>query len=460
MHKKMVLLVGLYVQKNLLIWRFASFGILVAPWGCTFNNLRGRDMETTDYPLTEVPKNKRKGFISIVIVLLGFTFFTSTMWAGGALGQAFSFAELFAAIIIGNLLLGVYAASLSYIAAKSGLNTALMGRFCFGELGSKLSDFILGFTQIGWYAWGAATIAIVLVKTLGLSDVWEAPLMVFFGFAFCITAIVGYKGLELLSKFAVPAMMIFIFISLYKGLVDIGGFDVLLNSEGNGEISFAAAITLVIGTFVSGGTQATNWSRFADSPKTAVIATLVAFFIGNGLMISTGALGSLIYQQADIVDVMLAQGFVMIAVLMLFLNIWTTQDNTIYNFAVAGCDLMRTEKRLLVTLGGAAIGVILAVGGIYNMLIPFLVLLGTFIPPIGGVIMSDFWVKHRGSYPLISEAKIPDFNWAGLIAYALGSLLAYISPVLPPVFGVITAALTYAALVSMADRTSLKNVKA
>ena len=68
--------------------------------------------------------------------------------------------------VIGNLLLAAYAASLALIAARSGLNAVLMGRFCFGEAGSKLSDFLLGFAELGWYAWGTATVAIVLVKLL------------------------------------------------------------------------------------------------------------------------------------------------------------------------------------------------------------------------------------------------------------------------------------------------------
>jgi cytosine permease len=46
-----------------------------------------------------------------------------------------------------------------------------MGRFCFGEAGSRLSDFLLGFAELGWYAWGTATVAIVLVKLLGLAGV-------------------------------------------------------------------------------------------------------------------------------------------------------------------------------------------------------------------------------------------------------------------------------------------------
>ncbi|MCD8548474.1 MAG: cytosine permease [Aeromonadaceae bacterium] len=309
-------------------------------------------MEQSDYPLSEVPNEARKGLLSTAVVLLGFTFFTATMWAGGSLGKAFSFGELMGVILLGNLLLGAYAATLAYIAAKSGLNSVLMGRLCFGEVGSKLSDVILGFTQIGWYAWGAATIVEVLVKTTGLSPAWSTPLIIFFGLAFCITAMVGYRGLDWLSRIAVPLMMLFILISMYTGLSQIGGLGGLMGQSPSEQMSLASAITVIIGTFVSGGTQATNWSRFARTPKIAVLATLAAFFVGNGLMVLTGALGSLIYQQADIVDVMLAQGFVVLAVLMLFLNIWTTQDNTIYNFAVAGCNLLRTDKRRLMTLGG------------------------------------------------------------------------------------------------------------
>lgn len=414
-------------------------------------------MTQSDYPLIEVPQDKRRGLLPMAAILLGFTFFTATMWAGGTLGTAFSFSELLLVIFIGNLLLGTYAAFLAYIAYKSGLNSVLMGRFCFGEIGSKLSDFILGFTQIGWYAWGTATLAIVLVKITSIPEVWQTPLMILFGIAFCITAMVGFKGMDLLSRVAVPAMLIFILISIYTGLVDVGGVSALMGLEPTKSLSFTAAITIVIGTFVSGATQATNWSRFANSRKVAIWATMAAFFIGNGLMVLTGALGTLIYQQADIVDVMLAQGFLVLAVLMLFLNIWTTQDNTIYNFAVAGCNLIRTDKRRTVTVIGAVIGTVMAVFGMYNFLIPFLILLGTFIPPIGGVIMADFWLRHKGQYPLLSNAKLPDFNWIGLGSYAIASAAAYFSPVVPPIVGVFVALVVYGILTSLLQ-TQAKSV--
>ncbi len=402
--------------------------------------------EQNDFPLSAVPIEQRKGVWSMMSVLLGFTFFTSTMWAGGSLGTAFSFYEILAIIFIGNLLLGSYAASLAYIAYKTGLNTVLLGRYSFGLQGSKLSDFILGFTQIGWYAWGTATIAIILVKLLALPETWSIPLMILFGFGFCISASIGYKALEILSKISVPVMLFFIGLCFYKGLLDVGGITELVKQQPTESMSFGAAITMVFGTFVSGGTQATNWSRFAKTGKIAIFTTLIAFFIGNGLMVFVGAFGSLIYQQSDIVDVLVSQGFMLAAVLMLFANIWTTQDNTIYNFAAAGCNLLRTDKRRLITVFGAALGTVMAVMGMYNMLIPFLILLGTFIPPIGAIIMTDFWVRYRGDMPTLADANLPQYNMMGLFAYVAGSSAAYFSPWIAPLVGIVVASLTYSLL--------------
>lgn len=400
----------------------------------------------SDYPLSEVPSGARQGLFSTAILLFGFTFFTATMFAGGKIGMAFDFTTLLWAAVIGNLLLGLYAAVLGLIACRSGLNSVLMGRFCFGEVGSKLSDMLLGFTQIGWYAWGTATIAIILVKILGLPESLTIPLMVLFGFGFCVTAFIGYKGLDLLSRVAVPAMLVLLVVSLWIATRDIGGLAGLLAVEPKESMSLSVAITLVFGTFVSGATQATNWTRFAKSGRVAVLASLFGFFIGNGLMIVAGAYGAIVYQQPDVVEVLVLQGLSMAAVVMLFLNLWTTQDNTIYNFAAAGCNLLRTGKRKTVTLVGAGIGTLLAIGGMYEMLIPFLILLGSVIPPIGGVIMADFFYGHRARYPKLADVRLPAFNWVGLGAYLIGALSAYFSPWVAPLVGIAVAALAYVVL--------------
>ncbi|WP_143025108.1 hypothetical protein [Franzmannia pantelleriensis] len=52
-----------------------------------------------------------------------------------------------------------------------------------------------------------------------------------------------------------------------------------------------------------------------------------------------------------------------------------------------------------------------------------------------------------GTGPCIhSGASLPAFHWVGLLAYAAGSLAAYLSPLLPPLVGVLVAVLSYALL--------------
>ncbi|MBF8746723.1 cytosine permease [Pseudomonas putida] len=403
----------------------------------------------SEFPLTEAPASARKGLLPIAMVLFSFTFFTGTMFAGGKLGMAFNFVDMLWIAAIGNTLLALYAAALAFIASRSGLNTVLMGRFCFGEAGSRLSDFILGFAELGWYAWGTATVAIVLVKMLGLGQGFTVPLMVLFGLGFSLTAIIGFKGLDLLSRVSVPLMFVLLVISMIIATQHVGGLQQLAALVPHEAMSFSAAVTMVFGTFASGATQATNWTRLARSGRIAVIASIVAFLLGNGLMVVAGAWCAMVYQQADIVEVMILQGLSFAAVIMLCLNLWTIQGPTIYNVSAAACHLLRSERRRTMTLAAAGVGIVLAVGGMYEMLIPFLVLLGSIIPPVGGVIMADFTYRHRGRYPALASVRLPRYNLIGLVAYAVGAVLAYWSPWVAPLVGIGASALCYIVLLEL-----------
>ncbi|EOC0466525.1 cytosine permease, partial [Cronobacter sakazakii] len=161
-----------------------------------------------------------------------------------------------------------------------------------------------GFAELGWYAWGTATVAITLVKLLALPEWLTTPLMVFFGLAFCVTALVGYRGLDLLSRVSVPLMFILLVVSMWIATRHAGGWQAMQRIEPTETLGWSAAITMVFGTFASGATQATNWTRMARSSGTAITGSLISFLIGNGLMVVAGAWCAVVYQQADIVAVM------------------------------------------------------------------------------------------------------------------------------------------------------------
>lgn len=430
----------------------------------TESQLVDRSQAGEDYPLTAVPPEARKSIWSLAPLLMGFTLYSGTLFAGGLVGPQFKFfPDLLALIIVGNLILGIYASGLAHIAAKTGLSTVLMARFSFGNIGSRWVDFILGFTQIGWYAWGSALVADLLNKLLGVPDSWNWLTILFFTYFFCWTAYIGYRAMDWLSRVAVPAMLILMVWSLSIAAAQVGGFEGLQAITPKAEMTIGAALTIIVGTFISGGTQATNWSRFANSGKTAAVSTLLAFFFANGFLIFTGAFCALVYSgvsdvadSSDVVQVMSYQGLLFWGLVLLFLNMWTTQDNTIYAFSVAGAHMFRTNKRTWFVLGGATIALILAWAGIYEALVPYLILLGTFIPPIGGIIMADYWLYRRGSFPPLDQPQ-PAFNWAGIIAYVAASAIAYFSSQanigIAPINGILAAVVIYFVLMKVLPQT-------
>ena len=400
-----------------------------------------------DYPLAPVPTAARKSLGSLMAVLLGFTFFTPTMFAGADLGAAFSFGNLVTVILAGSLLLGAYVAAIAAIGASTGLTTVLLSRYTLGRLGAKWADLILGGTQLGWYAFTAAIVAVIMSSAFG----WESaliPLIVALSVLMGITAFFGYRGMQILSQVSVPLMAVLCFWVAFRALSDVGGFAnlIALEGSGSGAIGWGGAVTIVVGTFASGGTQVANWSRFAKDTKHAMWAALAAFLITNGIMLSFGALGGLVYQQADFVDVLIAQGLVTWGVVLLILNNWTTNDNAAYAFGVAGAEFFDRPNKRPFIVGGVAIATVLAVTGVYDLLPQYLILLGVFIPPLGGAIIGDHlftWRKHR--LPAFEEAWIPSVRWSCVVAYLAGTAAAYFGNRagigIPPLQGILVAML-------------------
>lgn len=177
-----------------------------------------------DFPLSAVPLDKRKSLLSLAPLLIGFTLYSGTLFAGGLVGPNYQFFPgLVGVILAGNLILGLYSSALGYIAGETGLTTVLMARFSFGNVGSRWVDFILGFTQVGWYAWGSALIAQILNTLLGVPDSLNWLTILFFTYFFCSTAYLGYRAMDWLSRLAVPAMVILMVLSLSLAMKDGGG---------------------------------------------------------------------------------------------------------------------------------------------------------------------------------------------------------------------------------------------
>jgi len=397
-----------------------------------------------DFPLDHVPESARVGLVSLAAVLLGFTFFSPTMVAGGNVAASYSLNDFLKVMIAGNLILGIYVGIMAVIGTKTGLTSVLLSRYALGSIGAKWAGFLLGGTQLGWYAVSAAYVAELYAAAFNMPNsyiFWA----VFWSLVMGFTAVYGFKGMETVSYIAIPLILILTVWVPILGIQKAGSWSALAAIRPESSMPMTTALTIIVGTFASGGTQVTNWSRFAKNAGISFIAAMLAFFFGNGLMIFSGGIGAIAFQQPDLVEVFLRMGIIFFAMAILTVNIWTTNDAAAYAFGVAGAEFFNKPDKKPFVIGGVAIATVLAATGIYSWFIPWLVMLGIFIPPLGGTIIGDFLFTWKGKMPRMEELEFKPLRYSNIIAYLSGTAAAWLGQSLnfgiPPLQGIIVAAL-------------------
>ncbi|MFS0784553.1 cytosine permease [Bacillus sp. 1P06AnD] len=411
-------------------------------------------LQDKDYSFSPVPKGQRNSFIKMLAVMLGFTFFSASMWAGGSLGEGMTFTHLIGVILIGNVILGAFTGSLSYIAAKTGLSTHLLAQYSFGKKGSYISSFMLCATQVGWFGVGVGMFAYPVHKVTGIPTL---ALVIVFGILMTVTAYFGMKALTILSMVAVPAIAVLGSMSATTAVQDMGGIDALMAYAPGSSLTLAAALTITVGSFISGGTLTPDFARFAKSGKHAVITTVIAFFLGNTLMFLFGAIGTIATGHNDISDVMFSQGLMLPAILVLGLNIWTTNDNALYASGLGFATMFKKPKVVMVMINGA-IGTLLATW-LYNNFVSWLTFLGSTLPAVGAIIIVDFFFIKKRKYVEYEKAEIKNLHIPAVIAWAAGVIAGLTLPGIAPVNTLLVTGIAYFAAVKVMKTNAVSTKK-
>ena len=458
-----------------------------------------------DYEQSSVDASQKRSFWSMFVIMMGFTFFSASMWVGLTLANGLTAGKFFWAVMAGNLILGIYTGLLAYPAAKTGLSVHLLSRYSFGTRGSNIPSIVLAVTQIGWFGVGVAMFSIPATWWLSdvswIKDSWlcagtaetffgadkELPLRLLWfltivsGVVMTSSAYFGIKALHVISVVSVPAIAILggwsaiqapffdsaDFIAQHNAAIEPGairhGWDALANhvpgvdakTGASLAIGMVTAISLGIGSFVSGGSCTPDFTRFARNTKIAVGTTVLAFFIGNSLMFFFGGAAAMVYGKNDISNVMYIQGLLLPAVVVLLLNIWTTNDNALYTSGLGLANITGLPKRFLVLFNGA-LGTVAALW-LYNHFCGWLTILNTFIPPCGAILIADYFVRARRRYPEMKDKKFVCVSPPAVVAWALGSVVAlagfgyiemgsFFKMGIPAINGMVVAAVVYLAL--------------
>ena len=395
----------------------------------------------------KVAQNGRKSNLSMFMIMHEFTFFSASMWVGQQMAAGLDFRGFILAMLLGGIILGAYTGALGYIGAESGLTLDMLARRSFGTKGSWLPSAMISFTQMGWFGVGLAMFAIPVAKEImGLEVTPEHMpamgyvLVAIAGILMTASAYFGIKSLTVISYIAVPLVAILGTVAMILAIKRGDAGLVEQFSRGTKDLSVIAGAGLVVGSFVSGGTATPNFTRFAKNARVGLWVTVIAFFIGNSLMFLFGAVSSIYVGGNDIFEVMLNLNLFYLAVLVLGLNIWTTNDNALYTGGLGLSNIFGLSKKTMVLISGL-IGTVAAVW-LYNNFCDWLNVLNCTLPPVGIILILSYFCNRKAYL----EENMPAIcvNWFAVFGVIAGAVVAnLVKWGIPSINGMVVAAVLF-----------------
>lgn len=395
-----------------------------------------------EYVGVPVPLSARQHWSKPALVWLGFCFNFANIVIGGQIEKMVGMPNAIFAILLGNTGLFIYAGLIAVISARSGFSFPMQVKAVFGKKGALIPVVILSLFVSWCFAYNSWILTDVFRSVFGGNPVIWALVVV----NLCWLATLKYKYMVTLGKAVVP-VIIFLILYFLFGIIIPSGNSALHSAPVN-PTPFMTAFTISMGTFTISGTMTGDIVRFCKNGKQSLLVMLVAFYIGNSFCLILGALAS---AAAPAIDDYFGMTVVLAGIPLLLCTLIaqaSTAASCLYNAVSGVCNL---TSKVSWTKAVICIGVacsILAATGIISNLAGFFGVVGYVVPPIGGILIADYFIVHRGKdYGGDAPAGI---NYFALATVVVGVVLSVASAKIFPDFpnqvvGILSAVIMYGA---------------
>ncbi len=404
-----------------------------------------------DYAVVRVPEEEKRTFLNQLMVFLGVLAVWAAVFGGAGMAGFLDAKQILIASILGSLGLGVIAFLTGLIGGYTGLPTYVILRHSMGRFGSIFAGIVIsGISSALWFAFETWLFGVIMngafphniLTRVDIAAAWGGILMM-------STALIGYRGLAGLSYLVVPAWFAIIPLALAAAIDLKGGWTALAAATPPNPSTLAAGVTFVIGLYIVGATIAPDVTRFSRKPRDGPLAWFVHVVIFMPIILIAGGWLQLLSPGATLVSMMISMGMIPAVLFTGILGQWTTNDNNLYSSSLAWVNAVPKIKRwiwvAILGTSGTIVAVLIAKGyGVsLQALVSFGTLLGTFIPPITGVMIADYYIVK----PYLEGKKTPQtryefgigtrydaINVSGIASWIIGSLIAYYLPRITPSF--------------------------
>ena len=350
------------------------------------------------------------------------------------------------AAIVGLILAALISFLLFYLAPamwgmKTGYPLYIVGSSTFGDKGGYfLPGLFMGALQVGWYSVGTYFATQFVLNTVFGPDAApgpRTPLFVVAGIIWgYVFAYVGVKGIQYVAKLSTFFPIVPFLLLIYAVLSSSGGisqFDVHKFMKAGESPHFTLGvltmIQLVIGFFATAGAAGADFGMNNRNKSDVIWGGLVgvAFSIFYCGVMPILAIAGIMALQPDLANAPNAWTFTQAIgtltggrLMYLLLAIASMAPACFCSFIIANSfsTMIPRISRMTWTMGGATIGIILAVTGVAGNLGPFFGFIGASFGPVCGAMAADY-LLCGGKWP----GPRRGINWAGYIAVIVGFII-------------------------------------
>jgi cytosine permease len=406
---------------------------------------------SADNPLTPLDESQRRGTGPLLTLAFGWGFLVTGLIVGGLLGSGMPFwPDIVVATFAGNLANFTVGAIVGYIGYQTACNSGLLYRYVYGRLGAYIPVLVIALLTIGWQGIVVGAFGFAWAQSFDTPTFYLVAVLA--GLLFTGTTYFGVKGLEYVS---LPSVAVLVLVGLYAAWLNVdqaGGWSGFLGlsaakaAASDAPLNFLQAVNLVIGSWVVGAIVMPEYTRFARKAWVAIAIPFIVLIIAQWFLQIIGALGGSVAGTHDFTTYLLAQGMVVggIGLIGMSLALWTTGDANLYLPVIQTSSVFRRPQHVMTVicgLLGTAFGL-----GMYQRFGDWINFLAGIVPPLIGPVIVDYYIVNRGRFTAEALERLPTWNPAAFVAYALGAISTLYAPdwTVPALFGLLVSMLVYA----------------
>jgi len=383
-----------------------------------------------DYATSRVPEDRTIGGVRIGMINGALCFALPGLVAGVQIGGALGLERGIKAFLIGGLFLSVVGSIVGIIGVRNRVSSYMLTRFVFGRAGSVVLNLAIAVALLGWYGVNmdllGATVQQISEQLFEfVPAAWAVE--VFAGIVMTVTAIFGFRILNQAASYSVPFLFL---LTLYIGLKSLATFngDFQLNVADSLIMTDGEAVTAVAGGFIVSAVLMSDFSRFARRDSDAVTAAFLPFLGLSSFAYIGAALAAIVFQQSDILLVMLAMGLGIGALALILISTWITNVVNLYSCSLSLSAVFEKHKQWHLTVVAGILATGAALMNILDAYTSFLFGLSVIFAPIGGIFIVDFYLLRRMKpYSLSSDGSGTVFRPAAAVAWGVGTGMAVLS---------------------------------